>query len=110
MARVGDVDREDPVLVEQPLRRIEAVAELVPGHVLHRGALKRAPRVALELPDDLAGGDELRLRSRLSRAAAGGGDREDDGERQGDDGGTPHDRKPTDLGRRTCPWPSQRSA
>src|SRR4029453_16338069 len=103
-------DREDPEFVEQLLRRIEAVAELVPGHVRYGGALEGATRVAFELLDDLAGGDELRFRSRLPGTAAGGADREDDGERQGDDGGTPHDKKPRGLARRPYPWPSRRSA
>src|SRR5215210_6648250 len=55
-----DVDREDPVLRQQILRRIEPVAQLIESLVLHSGALQRPSRLPFELLHHLTRRDEGR--------------------------------------------------
>src|SRR4029079_16418998 len=61
LAGLADVDVEDPVPVDERLRHVEPVAELIPGGVADRRRLERAPGRLVERLPDLRRSDRLLL-------------------------------------------------
>ena len=85
LARLADVDVEDPVAVDERLRHVEPVAELVPGGVADRRRLEGPSGRLLERLPDLRRSERLLLSLVAGGAAPGQDDEGEDRKReQGD--------------------------